>query len=172
MKELERTFLARALPDLDGATSREMLDIYLPTSSDHPILRIRKQGDRHEMTKKAPIDDADRSVQLEQTIPLSVNEYAELSTLPGKRVAKTRYYYTEGVHTYEIDVFREALSGLVLIDIEFDTVADKDAFVAPALCLAEVTQEQFLAGGMLCGKSYADIEARLAPFGYQKIVTH
>lgn len=31
------------------------------------------------------------------------------------------------------------------------------------------TQENFVAGGMLCGKSYEGIEKDLAKFGYQKL---
>jgi len=44
-----------------------------------------------------------------------------------------------------------------------------DRFVIPDFCLAEVTHEDFLAGGMLCGKSYSDIEDKLKKFGYVKI---
>lgn len=40
----------------------------------------------------------------------------------------------------------------------------------PDFCLVDVTQETFLAGGMLCGKRYADIEAGLDRFGYRKII--
>ena len=39
----------------------------------------------------------------------------------------------------------------------------------PNFCLAEVTHEEFLAGGMLCGKSYADIRESLKRLGYTKI---
>lgn len=35
--------------------------------------------------------------------------------------------------------------------------------------LAEVTQEEFIAGGMLCGKNYDDISDKLEKFGYSKI---
>ena len=66
-------------------------------------------------------------------------------------------------------MFTGALDGLVLIDFEFETEAEKEAFVMPDFCLVEVTQEEFLAGGMLCGKSYDDISADLALFGYERI---
>lgn len=39
----------------------------------------------------------------------------------------------------------------------------------PDFCLAEVTEEDFVAGGVICGKSYADIESELARFGYEKL---
>ena len=39
----------------------------------------------------------------------------------------------------------------------------------PDFCLADVTQEVFIAGGMLCGKCYKDIEDDLARIGYKKL---
>lgn len=171
MEELELTYLAKTLPsDLGNVEKKEMLDIHIPASSDHPTLRIRKNGDKHEVTKKQPIVEGDASRQLETTIKLTSAEFADLSKLPGKRVQKTRYLYAENNVDYEIDVFGGELTGLVLVDVEFETLEAKSEFKKPDWCLAEVTQETFLAGGMLCGKKYADIENNLARFSYQKLV--
>jgi len=170
MEELELTYLAKELPaGLKKSRHKEMLDIYIPSSAKHPDLRIRKRGDICEITKKQPIKEGGASRQLETTIPLTKDEYKEFSQLVGKRVAKTRFYYQENDTNYEIDVFREKLSGLVLVDVEFDSMENKSSFVAPEWCLTEVTQEKFTAGGMLSGKSYSDIESKLKKFGYKKI---
>ncbi|MEK7507663.1 MAG: hypothetical protein AAB602_01090 [Patescibacteria group bacterium] len=170
MEEIELTYLARRLPeDLSSFPSKEMVDIYIPATSDHPVLRIRKRGDVCEITKKSPITDGDASVQKEETIPLTTEEYKEFSALPGKWLAKTRYFYKHGGVDFEIDVLKESLEGLVVVDVEFSSVADKDKFPMPDFCLAEITQETFIAGGMLAGKTYADIEGSLKKFGYQKI---
>ncbi len=170
MEELERTYLAKELPaDLYTATSKEMIDIYVPASAAHPDLRIRKRGDRYEITRKRPIVEGDSSRMLEITIPLDAAEFEEFAVIRGKRVEKRRYVYTNEGRAYEVDVFTGDLAGLVLVDIEFQTVAEKDAFTPPSFCLVEVTQEKFLAGGMLCGKTYADIEPRLQKLGYTKI---
>ena len=170
MEELERTYLAKTLPlNLSSLPSKDMLDIYVPSTSVHPGLRIRRRGEVLEMTKKRPVIDGDASRQREETIPLTKDEYAELASISGKRVAKTRYYYTEGGIDFEIDVFRDALEGLVLVDVEFPSVEKKDAFGMPSFCLADVTQEHFTAGGMLCGKTYADIQNDLARFNYRPL---
>jgi len=170
MEEIELTYLASALPPgLGDAPHKEMLDIYLPSSSVHADLRIRKIGEKCEMTKKRPIKDGDASHQMENTIPLTAEEYEELSQVKGKRTKKTRYYYEENGVRYEVDVFRDNLAGLVLVDVEFESLEKKKEFRAPAWCLAEVTQEEFLAGGMLSGKQYAQIEPQLNRFGYKKI---
>jgi len=72
---------------------------------------------------------------------------------------------------YEVDVFHGSLRGLVLVDIEFKSHKEKNNFTPPPWVLAEVTQENFVAGGMLCGKNYEDISNELKRFGYSKIWT-
>lgn len=170
MEEFERTYLLKELPSgFEGTRSEEMLDIYIPSSAKHPVLRIRKAGEKYEITKKEPLKSGDASHQIEITIPLTKAEYAELGRLSGKRVQKTRFTYQENKVRYEIDVFRGDLEGLVLVDVEFSSLEEEDAFVSPAWCLAEVTQEKFLAGGMVCGKKYSDIEIELQRFNYKRL---
>jgi CYTH domain-containing protein len=168
--ELERTFLLKFLPrGLSECQSKEIMDVYFPKEAAHPVLRLRKDGERHELTKKEPVVEGDASHQLEQTITLTQAEFLAFSRLPGKELRKVRYHYEHGGKTAQIDVFQGALKGLALADFEFRTLEEKRAFRMPSFCLAEVTQEEFLAGGMLCGKKYADIAAKLAAFEYKKL---
>lgn len=170
MIELELTYLAKCLPEnLKNAKSREIIDIYFPKDSLHPCLRLRKNGNKYEITKKCPVTEGDASAQKEQTIILSEEEFNSLKQTPGKKVAKIRYFVEYGDKIAEFDVFQEALTGLVLIDFEFPTEEEKEIFEMPDLCLADVTQEQFIAGGMLCGKEYKDIEEQLNNFNYKKL---
>ena len=169
MIELERTFLAKKLPEnLENLPRKEVIDIYHPKEAHHPVLRLRKDGDKYELTKKNPVEGNDASRQREQTISLSREEFERLSQLEGKKVEKVRYYYEYNGKRAEIDVFRGDLEGLVLVDFEFSTPEEKDSFSMPEFCLADVTREVFIAGGMLCGKKFSDIAAKLAEFGYQK----
>lgn len=169
--EFELTFLAKKLPDgfSTNLPSKEILDIYIPQHVDHAILRIRKSGESYEITKKQPVSENDSSHQIENTIPLTKDEFDELATLTGKRLRKIRYYYCENEVNYEIDVFRDALEGLVVVDVEFDSNDSKALFETPSWILTDVTQDKFIAGGMLCGKSYIDIEPELTLRNYQKI---
>ncbi len=169
--ELELTFLAKTLPrEIEGQIPDQMIDIMFPeTGVRHPNLRLRKRGQRYEITKKHPVDEGDASAHLESTIPLTKKEYENLSQASSRRVVKDRYKVEISGHQAEVDVFQEKLKGLVLIDFEFSTLKEKDAFKAPTVCLAEVTQEEFIAGGMLAGKSYDDIESDLKRFKYQKL---
>ncbi|NTW33981.1 MAG: hypothetical protein HGB12_15420, partial [Bacteroidetes bacterium] len=69
----------------------------------------------------------------------------------------------------EVDVFQDGLKGLVLIDFEFENDVEKEIFSVPDFCLADVTAEVFIAGGVLAGKSYNDIEKELEKFSYKKL---
>lgn len=170
MIELEKTYLAKFIPkDLRNCKKREIIDTYIPKSKAHPTLRIRKDGNKFEITKKEPIDSSDSSVQKEDMIPLSAAEFESLSKINGKKSSKTRHYYPFKNKIAEIDVFHGKLEGLVLVDFEFKTKEEKQSFEKPDFCLVDVTQEEFIAGGMLCGKTYKDIEKRLESFGYNKL---
>ncbi len=172
MDEFELTYLAKKsiMDKLPGSQMKEMLDIYIPESADHPILRIRKNGDKKEMTKKAPAQGNDSTHQIEITIPLKDDEYEYLATLKGKRVGKNRYTYEENGTMYEVDVFTGDLAGLVLVDVEFKNREEMDAFTPPEWCGRDVSQEKFTAGGVVCGKSYSDLEEKLREFNYEKII--
>ncbi len=169
-EEYELTFLVRSVPE-DVLTSRssEIIDVYIPISAAHPIVRIRKSGGKYAITKKQPINEGDASHQIENTIPLTEKEFDALNKVEGKRVRKIRYYYTKGEFGYEIDVFQDELLGLVVADVEFNSNEEKSKFNKPDWFLADVTQEDFIAGGMLCGKSYEDIQDHLDRFQYKQI---
>jgi adenylate cyclase len=170
MIELEKTYIAKYLPsDLSSCFFKELIDIYFPPSVPHPNLRIRMNGDKYEITKKVRVDALDASKQEESTISLTKEEFEALSISPGKQVSKIRYHYLYQGRTAEIDIFRGALSGLVVVDFEFEKETEKNDFQMPDFCLADVTQEDFIAGGMLCGKTYSDIEPYLVKYGYTRI---
>ena len=171
MLELEKTYLAKNFPkDLKTCEFKEIIDVYLPKESKHPELRLRKNGDRYEFTKKTPINENDRSEQEEENIILSEVEFNALNEqLDGKRLRKLRYFYDYEGRTAEIAIFQDDLEGLVTVEFEFENKKDLEKFQMPDFCLVDVTQELFIAGGMLCGKQYRDVESDLKRFGYKKL---
>ncbi|MBI2032133.1 MAG: hypothetical protein HYT09_00630, partial [Candidatus Levybacteria bacterium] len=152
-------------PAVLKSPSKDYLDIYIPSSYEHPILRIRRRGSIFEITKKDQVLKGDFSRHIETTIKLTKEEFDELEVLKGKRTLKIRYFYEEKGVSFEVDIFKGKLKGLILVDIEFKNTKEMKNFTPPSWLLVEVTQEEFLAGGMLCGKSYGDIEERLKVFG-------
>lgn len=170
--ELEKTYLVKYLPEnFNNSPHKEIKDIYIPLETHHSFLRIRKNGDKYEITKKQPINGLDSSEQYEHTILLSKEEFSSLEKIQGKEVRKIRYYYNHKGVQAEIDIFQDNLFGLVLADFEFTEKEDKNNFEMPEFCLIDVTQDKHFAGGILCGKKYSDIENHLSELNYKKIAS-
>jgi len=168
--ELELTFLVKRMPDkIKSVEPVHIVDIYIPDTSEHSHLRLRQKGEKFEITKKMPVVKEDASEQIEQTIPLTKEEFIALANCSKKRVSKDRYNISIDGKMAEIDVFTNELEGLVLMDFEFITKEEKSAFEIPSIALADVTQEDFIAGGLLAGKTYNDIVPELERFNYKKI---
>lgn len=168
--ELELTFLAKELPrEIKTVKPTRITDIYIPDTPEHSHLRLRQKGERYEITKKLPVAEGNASEQIEQTIPLTKDEFIAMSSCSKKRVVKDRYNIEIEGKMAEIDVFVEDLKGLVLMDFEFNTVQEKSVFKIPGLALADVTQEEFIAGGLLASKTYDDISSELKRFNYRRI---
>lgn len=168
--EYELTYLAKRIPDeVHGASGVSMHDIMIPDTVRHPHLRLRSQGDSFVITKKVPLNGTDKTEMSEETIPLEEAEFEALKDCSTKDIVKRRYNVSIDGYSAEVDIFEGKLSGLVVIDFEFVSSSEKNAFIAPEVCLVEISQEESFAGGMLAGKSYADIEPLLDKYGYKKI---
>jgi len=169
MRELERGYLAKSIPEgLKACKHKEVIDVYIPKESFHPVVRIRKNSDKYEMTKKVPVDNKGHFD--EQTVKLTKEEFNALKNVDGRNVHKIRYLYDYKGYTAEIDVFQGPLKGLIIVEFEFDNVKEKDSFEMPDFCLADVTSEEFTAGGFICGKSLEDLKKVLDKYGYKKLI--
>ncbi|MBC8500737.1 MAG: hypothetical protein ISS25_00295 [Nanoarchaeota archaeon] len=169
MRELEKEYLAKSIPKgLKNCEHKEVIDIYIPKESFHPVVRIRKNGDKFRVTKKVPVDDKGHFD--EQTVKLTKEEFNALKDVDGRKVHKIRYIYSYKGYTAEIDVFQEPLKGLIIVEFEFPTFKEKDSFEMPDFCLADITSEEFTAGGFICGKSLEDLKKVLDKYGYKKLI--
>jgi len=169
--ELERTFLAKYLPeDLASFPSREVCDIYVKGESEYLNLRLRSNGGKYEITRKERINDDDASRQIETTINLVKEEFDHLAKFTERKLCKQRVDYVLDNVKIEFDIFDGEFKGLVLVDIEFEDEQTKDSFATPDFCLADVTQEDFIAGGFLFSRSYEDIEMYLQKYNYKQII--
>lgn len=168
--EREKTYLLKSLPEGFAECRSEIIsDAFVPTTAEHPVLRLRRRGDRYELTKKEPVSGTDSSRQNEHTIKLTPEEAAAFDAVKAKRFTKRRYYCTVDGQPAELDLYMEDLAGLAVIDFEFDSDEAMDAFKMPEICLADVTQEAAFAGGVLAGKSYADLSVALEKYNYQPL---
>lgn len=168
--EYEITYLAKAIPQGLARWPHAIIeDLYVPASAEHPKVRIRRNGDTYEVTKKTPVSTSDKGQMLEETISLTAEEYGSMSNADGKLVSKVRYFMPYKDTIAEIDIFQGGLVGLVIVEVEFQSLLEKGAFTMPDFCLADVTQEEGIAGGKLAGKSLMDITPVLAPYTYRPL---
>ena len=169
--EYELTYLAKYMPpEILNSEHIYIHDSYFPEAyGEHPHLRLRRSGNEYYITKKVKINPMDSSEQEETTIRLTKYQFNLLMS-PNSLSIKKRWYKTV-IDSYpaDVDIFTDSLNGLVLIEFEFDSSKNKKKFIPPNCCLADVTQEEFIAGGMLAGKTLSELKLDLDKFGYQSL---
>ncbi|MFT4532652.1 MAG: adenylate cyclase [Candidatus Saccharimonadales bacterium] len=168
--EVELTFLASDLPpEISGGKPQILKDVYVNRSNGLWILRLRKRDNYFELTKKLKLSPTDHSLHEETNIEITEDEYNILAPCSELVIEKKRYKVDIEGRSAEVDVFGGRLKGLVLIDFEFPSVTDRDAFSAPKYCLYDATQDKEISAGVLVGKSYSDMEEWLTTKGYKNL---
>ena len=94
-------------------------------------------------------------------VPLTANEYALLSSLDGRTLKKTRYYHRHLGRMFSIDVFEGELAGLVLSEVEAESLEDLMQVEPPAYVEREVTGDDFFTGGKLCQMRREDLQRKV-----------
>lgn len=125
--EIERKYLIPAMPEhLTITKIRQIEQGYLNTE---PVVRIRKDNDRYELTYKSK----GLMIREEYNMPLTCEAYEHLRTkIDGRLISKTRYEIplTDSL-TVELDVFHGDLAPLILAEVEFPSKEEADAFTPP-----------------------------------------
>lgn len=125
--EIERKYLVHILPDnLDTFPSRHIEQGYLNTA---PVIRIRRDNDRYELTYKSK----GLLMREEYNLPLTEEAYRHLiPKIDGRLITKKRYMIPVGHGlTAELDVFEGDLTPLVLVEVEFPDEESAMSFTAP-----------------------------------------
>jgi CYTH domain-containing protein len=94
--------------------------------------------------------DVDAATRLITSIYLTQAEFGLLADLPGRTLRKVRHHLVpmNGVEI-AVDVFEDALAGLILVEAEFSSAEAMAAFRGPHFALREVTQDGRYGGGAL-----------------------
>lgn len=133
--EIERKYLIPAMPEhLTITKIRQIEQGYLNTE---PVVRIRKDNDRYELTYKSK----GLMIREEHNMPLTCEAYEHLRTkIDGRLISKTRYEIplNESL-TVELDVFHRDLAPLILAEVEFSSKEEADAFTPPEWFGEDVT---------------------------------
>ena len=140
---------------------RRIADRYIADSN----MRLRQQSDDEnepvfKLTQKLPTDATGARQGLITTMYLTEDEFQLLANLPAKILRKTRY----SVPPFGIDVFEDALTGLVLAEAEFNSAEDASALSLPSFIVREVTEDLRFTGGELVRVSRQELDKLLAEF--------
>lgn len=133
--EIERKYLVKSLPEnLEAYPFRILEQGYLCTA---PVVRIRKDNDRYELTYKS----GGLMVRQEYNLPLNKTSYEHLKEkIDGRLISKKRYMIPLGeALTIELDIFSGDLAPLVLAEVEFPDEASANSFVPPEWFQEDVT---------------------------------
>jgi adenylate cyclase len=136
-REIERKFLASAIPD-EAGEGTPVVQGYLPLATDDSELRVRRKGDATVLTVKYG-----RGLSRgEDEVPISTEAFAALWPLTeGRRIEKTRYEVPHAGAVIEVDEFGGELEGLLLAEVEFDSVGASERFDPPGWLDREVTDD-------------------------------
>jgi adenylate cyclase len=138
-QEIERKWLVTDLPNLTGLEGKEVIQGYIAVTADGTEVRVRQKGDKYFQTIKS-----DGSlVRGEIEIELRKAQYDELwQATAGRRLEKTRYEIKLGEAKIELDVYKGALAGLIVAEVEFPSVRDSENFSQPEWFGQEVTEDR------------------------------
>ena len=150
-QEIERKFLVRGEFKSSAYASERIAQGYLSSLPERTV-RVRMKGDKGFLTIKGIADEAGVS-RYEWEKEISVNEARELMKLcePGM-IDKIRYLVKCGAHVFEVDEFHGENEGLVLAEVELQSVAEH--FDRPEWLGEEVTGDKRYYNAMLSKQPY------------------
>lgn len=134
--EIERKYLIdkeNLINDIEGYPHHIIEQGYMCTE---PVVRIRKSDEEYYMTYKSK----GLMAREEYNLPLTKEAYYHL--LPkcdGNIISKTRYLIPLDKYTIELDVFSGKFEGLILAEVEFNSLEEAENFTPPKWFGEDVT---------------------------------
>lgn len=132
--EIERKFLVKELPqNLGKYECRQIEQGYLCTA---PVVRIRRSNETYILTYKGE----GLLMREEYNLPLTKEGYEHLKTkTDGILITKKRYKIPYQKYMIELDIFEGELAPLCLVEVEFDSKEEAEAFSVPEWFGEDVT---------------------------------
>ena len=156
--EIERKYLLGAIPE--GLNLTDKHSISQGYINNDPVVRIRKYDDQYILTIKS------RGLieRLEIEKPLTEKEYSELSTIvKGNLIEKDRYKIPlEDGYTLELDVFHGIYEGLIIAEIEFESIEKAESYKAPGYLSCDVSEMPEYQNSSLSSMDSEDISRLLS----------
>lgn len=137
--EIERKFLVNEIPeDLYKYPSSVISQGYLEAADDETEVRIRRKDDRFFKTVKSG-----RGLERKETeTVIGSDAYDKLwPETAGMRIEKRRYEIPYERHVIELDIYLGDLAGLIVAEVEFNSVDESGNFNPPSWFGSEVTND-------------------------------
>lgn len=139
MNEIERKFLVKNTNFLGEYSSKYIIKQGYLSLDPERIVRVRTKGEKAFLTIKGKTNESG-TTRFEWEKEISVSEAEELLKLCLKIIEKTRYIINFEGFTFEVDVFENQHSGLILAEIELQH--KNQSFKKPSWLGEEVTGKQ------------------------------
>ncbi|HVY55081.1 MAG TPA: AAA family ATPase [Thermodesulfobacteriota bacterium] len=137
--EIERKFLVNEIPeDLYKYPSSHISQGYLEVTDDETEVRIRGKEGRFFKTVKSGQGLERKEIE---TV-IGDEAYNELwPKTAGRRIEKRRYEVPYEAHVIELDIYLGDLAGLIVAEVEFESVEESTRFMPPQWFGREVTDD-------------------------------
>ncbi|MBQ2706595.1 MAG: CYTH domain-containing protein [Agathobacter sp.] len=133
--EIERKFLVKYLPEnMEKFEQKRISQGYICTN---PVVRIRRSNDDYFLTYKSK----GLMAREEYEMPLTAEAFEHmLPKIDGILIDKIRYMVPlDEKRVAELDIFQGTLAPLRLVEVEFESIEEANAFVPPAWFGDDVT---------------------------------
>lgn len=150
--EIERKFLVveNWLPPTPGTP---FLQGYLASGSSGATVRVRVAGDVAFITIKGPSSHGARA-EFEYQIPVEDGREMLSTLAAGVVIEKSRHLVDHKGHTWEVDVFHGANEGLVVAEVELESIGEEVSL--PDWIAAEVTEDRRYANSYLSAHPFSE----------------
>jgi CYTH domain-containing protein len=138
--EIERKFLVKNIPDLSNAQKMYIHQGYLTHTNDSVEVRLRQKDEQYFITVKS----GSGMVRGEREASIEQKQFETLwPATQGKRIEKHRWSgQLSTQQTFELDIFMGELESLVLVEVEFPSMAEADSFQPADWFGHEVTDDK------------------------------
>lgn len=134
--EIERKFLVGYLPNLDGVKSSEIVQGYVSFS---PEIRVRQLDDKYYRTEKGEGMVVREENEWEISKEEAEKMFQEVKT---NLIEKTRYYIPYNKYTIELDIYKGLFKGLIVAEVEFETLEKANNFTPPEWFLEDISEKR------------------------------
>lgn len=144
--EIERKYLVKHVPeDLESYEQKRISQGYICTN---PVVRIRRSNEEYYLTYKS----RGLMAREEYEMPLTAEAFEHmLPKIDGILIDKIRYMIPlDEKHVAELDVFQGMLAPLRLVEVEFESIEEANAFVPPEWFGDDVTNSGEYHNSNLC----------------------